>query len=409
MSTVVAIRKSFPTRIRTGCNDALFLLRSPRRLLLGLKRKWLVPCLLLLSLLLIPLAVLPVTDRALEKIYPPTTKDKLVRLFKSTHQNPVLASRKSQAAFLLWFMGGAGVMFGLILYAPVIRQAGEDDSAPITNTSDGSDNGQQLAVPGDRYRIEAEIGAGTMGVVYAGFDRTLERAVALKELPAASLRDKELRERFRREALTLARLTHPGIVHIYDLLDDSRRMILVMELVRGGTLERVIAEQAPFAEHDAAAMVLAIADTLEHVHKKGIIHRDLKPANILIDEHQNLKVTDFGLARLMQDSELTIDGSVFGSPRYMSPEQAGGNAADFRSDIYSLGIIFYELLTGEPPFTGEPMVVMAKQVNEEPEPPSARADGISGPVDELVMAMLSKDPAGRLADLGALRDGLRTT
>ena len=246
-----------------------------------------------------------------------------------------------------------------------------------------------------------------MGVVYSGFDKTLERTVALKELPATSLRDPELRERFRREALTLAKLTHPGIVHIYDLLDDRRKMVLAMELVRGGTLEGVVDQGAPFAEAEAISMVLAIADTLAHVHQQGIIHRDLKPANILIDEHRNLKVTDFGLARLKQDSDLTLDGSVFGSPRYMSPEQAEGKSADFRSDIYSLGVIFYELLAGEPPFVGEPMAVMAQQVSKEPVAIVERVDNLSEDVASLVMEMLKKDPEERLADLDLIRESLR--
>lgn len=402
MSTVVSIKKNFPQRIKTGINDSLFLIQTPDSLLLGLKRKWLVPGLLLLSLLLVPLVVLPMTNLVLKKIYPSSTKDQLVKLFNTSHQNQLLATRKGQAAFLIWFMVGAGVPFGLILYAPVLRLASEEEP----------DHGPKLtdripkdALPDidDRYTIDAEIGRGAMGVVYSGLDNKLERPVALKELPATSLRDSEIRERFRREALTLAKLTHPGIVHIHDLLDDNQRMVLVMELVRGGTLETLIKEKAPFAESEAIAMVSSLAETLKHVHQQGIIHRDLKPANILIDEHQNLKITDFGLARLKQDSNLTLDGTVFGSPKYMSPEQAAGKVADFRSDIYSLGIIFYELLTGAPPFIGEPLVVMSQQLNNQPVPAADQVDNLSREVSELVMAMLDKDPAKRLTDVNEIQ------
>lgn len=407
MSTVVSIKKNFPARIRNGLNDSVFLVRSPRSLLRGLKRKWLVPGLLLLSLLLVPLAVLPITYTALEKIYPSTTKDKLVRIFKASHQNELLIARKGQAAFLIYLLAGIGVTFGFTLYAPVIRQASEEEGEEGVNQVARAANDQKISGLDERYAVKAEIGSGAMGIVYSGFDRKLERTVALKELTITSLRDTELKERFRREALTLAKLTHPGIVHIYDLLDDKQRMILVMELVRGGTLESLIDAEAPFAEADAVSMVLSVADTLEHVHKKGIIHRDLKPANILIDEHQNLKVTDFGLAKLKQDSELTIDGSIFGSPKYMSPEQAEGKAADFRSDIYSLGIILYELLSGDPPFSGEPMVVMSKQVSKEPPALEGRVESISPNVSAMTMAMLTKDPDRRLVDLGEIRSQLK--
>ncbi|MCP3176401.1 serine/threonine protein kinase [Desulfuromonas sp. KJ2020] len=393
--TLISLPADRVQRLKTGAADSLFLLRSPRALLRGLQRKWLVPVLLLASLVLVPLMLLPATHFLLEKIYPPVEKKQLFGLLKTSKEDERLARRKAQSTLVIWSLAGLGVATGLVLYAPIIRRAAEQEillQPPKQLTNAGRSHLEE------RYRIDAEIGSGTMGVVYSAFDQTLERQVALKELPAVFVRDPERRERFRREALTLAQLTHPGIVQIYDLFDDGSRLILVMELIRGGTLEDHMAGRAPFAEAEALGMVAQIGDTLCHVHEKGIVHRDLKPANILLDEQQRLKVTDFGLARLVRESGLTLDGSLMGTPYYMSPEQASGKPTDFRADIYSLGVIFYELLAGSPPFSGEPAAVLLQQITDEPPPLQERVEGLRQEVADLVMAMLRKDPDERLCD-----------
>ncbi|BCA78451.1 hypothetical protein AOP6_0238 [Desulfuromonas sp. AOP6] len=397
--TVISIHAGRIQRLKAGAADSLFLLRSPRILFLGLQRKWLVPVLLLVSLVLVPAVLLPATHFLLEKIYPPVEKKQLFGLLKTSKEDERLIRRQAQSTFLIWSLASLGVATGLVLYAPIIRRAAEQEIflQPAKQLTDSS-----RSLLGKRYQIEAEIGSGTMGVVYSAFDQTLERQVALKELPSVFVRDPERRERFRREALTLAQLIHPGIVQIYDLVDDGSRMILVMELVRGGTLEDHMAGRAPFAEAVVLSMVSQLCDTLCHVHEKGIVHRDLKPANILLDEQQRLKVTDFGLARLRQESGLTLDGSLMGTPFYMSPEQAAGKPTDFRADIYSLGVIFYELLAGAPPFTGEPTAVLLQQLNDEPVPLRERAAGIREGVADLVMAMLRKNPDERLCDHGEI-------
>lgn len=406
MSTVLSLKHNFYNQLKSGLKDAWALVRSPDSLYLGLKRKWLIPALLVLSLLLVPTVLIPTSDLLLEKLYPPIEK-KLFGLIKSTQKDKRLEIRKVQSGYLLWSLAGIGVLVGLVIYAPRIRYSAELEKERLLQSLHEASGFKGPINLEDRYRINEEIGSGAMGVVYSAFDKKLERDVALKELPSVFVRDPDRRERFRREALTLAKLTHSGIVQIYDLLDDGERMILVMELIKGGTLESLIETTAPLSVPEACRMINSICETLEHVHQKGIVHRDLKPANILIDDQHNLKVTDFGLARLLLESGLTLDGSIMGSPNYMSPEQASGRATDFRSDIYALGILFYELLSGEPPFQGEPAAVLLQQVSEPPPALQSRVQTVESAVSDLIAEMLIKDPEQRLSDFQVIRERLK--
>lgn len=398
MSTVLSLKQSPSKRLKIGMKDSWYLVRSPDSLYLGLKKKWLVPALLFASLLLVPAILLPTTHFVLEKIYPPVEQQLLFGLVKSTHENELLEVRKVQAAYLLWGLAGIGIAIGLVVYAPIIRLSAETEKVRLFKSLQKATGSLQPFNLTERYRIDGEIGHGAMGVVSSAFDQKLQRDVALKELPSVFVKDPGRRERFRREALTLAKLTHPGIVHIYDLLDDGDRMILVMELVRGGTLEDLIASKAPVAAAEACHLIAQVCGTLDHLHQKGIIHRDLKPANILIDDRDNLKVTDFGMARLTQESSLTLEGSLIGTPHYMSPEQAAGKSSDYRSDIYSLGVIFYELLSGSPPFIGEPASVLVQKISNQPPRLQERVEGLNLEVEDLVMRMLKKDPDERLSN-----------
>ncbi len=404
MDTVLLLKHGFLSRLKSGLKDTWFLLRSPDSLYLGLKKKWLVPTFLLLLLILVPTVLIPSSHLILEKLYPAVAKERLFGLIKSTHEDERLEVRKIQASYLLWILSGVGVTLGLIIYAPIIRFSANIEKVRLLEKLQQDVGGTGSFNLEERYQIESEIGSGAMGVVFSTFDKILERNVALKELPSVYVKDSERRERFRREALTLAKLTHPGIVHIYDLLDDGERMILVMELVKGGTLADLIANQAPVAIPEACHLIAQVCEALSHVQQNGIVHRDLKPANILIDKQQHLKVTDFGIARLAQESSLTLEGSLMGTPHYMSPEQAAGKTTDFRSDIYSLGVIFYELLTGSLPFTGEPATVLLQQIYDQPSPLQGKLGPLGDEVEGLVMAMLTKDPDKRLADY---RDILR--
>lgn len=354
--------------------------------------------LLLLSLILVPTTIIPGTHFILEKLYPPVEKKLLFGLLRATSNDDRLEIRKAQSIYLLWGLAGVGVLGGLVLYAPIVRFSAEAEKVRLLKSLQQASGGKGPFDLEERYRIDAEIGSGAMGVVNSAFDKTLKRNVAIKELPAVYVKTPERRERFLREALTLARLTHPGIVHIYDLLDDGERMILVLELVSGGTLEDLIDSRAPVPVSDACRLITQICEALDHVHQSGIVHRDLKPNNILIDKYDNPKVTDFGVARLVQESGLTLEGSLIGTPSYMSPEQAAGKATDFRSDIYSLGIIFYELLSGSPPFAGESVAVLLQQISDQPSPLTGRIDGVEENVEKIVMAMLEKNPDDRLSD-----------
>jgi len=394
MSTTISPSQTLPERLRHGAAVWHDLLRTPDRLLAGLRRKGVVPALLLLALLLVPVTLVPLSAAVVEWLYPPVEGTTLFGLLGTSREDERLAPRKTQASVLVWLLAGAGVGVGLLLYAPTLRQAAAE--APRREGENGAGSLPQ------RYRITGEVGRGAMGIVYSADDTHLEREVALKELPAFFLGDPQRRERFRREALTLARLSHPGIVQIYDLLDQDGRLILVMELVKGGTLEQRLAEQGRFPVREACRAVLEIAATLDYMHRNQIMHRDLKPANILLDADGRLKVTDFGLARLLQDSGMTLDGSVMGSPSYMSPEQAGGRPTDQRADYYALGALFYQLLTGEPPFTGEPAAVLLQQLNDAPQPPQLRVAELDPKLAQVVLDLLHKEPAARLADADEL-------
>ncbi len=407
MSTVLTSTHNLQRRLKAGARDSWVLVCSPNFLCLGLKKKWLVPALLLFSLILVPAVLQPTMDFILEKLYPPIENKQFFGLIDLSRADTRLKTRKSQSTYLLWTLAGMAIAASLIGYAPTVLVSAEDEKEKLLKSQRKASGVKGPFRLEGRYRIDAEIGTGAMGVVFSAFDQKLERQVALKELPSFFVRNPERRERFRREALTLAKLSHPGIVHIYDLLDDGDRMVLVMELVCGGTLEDLIAQRAPVAVAEACRLVDSICETLDHVHRAGIVHRDLKPANILVDEKLNLKITDFGLARLLQEDGLTLDGSVMGSPNYMSPEQAAGKASDHRADLYALGIIFYELLTGVPPFVGEPVAVLVQQLSVVPTTLQLIIPELGDEIAGLVMAMLSKNPDERLSDLRDIRARLQ--
>src|SRR6201996_7308278 len=233
-----------------------------------------------------------------------------------------------------------------------------------------------------RYRLEARIAAGGMSTVYRALDETLERQVAVKLMNREVTSDSDQLERFRREARAVAQLSHPHIVGVIDAGEDDSRPYIVFEYVEGETLKDRIRRMGRLPVDEAIAYAIEIARALGAAHARHIVHRDVKPQNVLIDEEGSAKVTDFGIARSLDEEGLTAEGRVLGTTDYVSPEQALGQDVTGQSDLYSLGVVLYEMLTGEVPFTGESQVAVAmKHVREEipdvqvrrPEVPSARA------------------------------------
>src|SRR5688572_5413296 len=197
-----------------------------------------------------------------------------------------------------------------------------------------------------RYEIEAELGRGGMATVYRAYDPMFEREVALKVLPQEFLHDEQFRGRFEREAKTIARLEHAAIVPVYDVGNEKEQPYFVMRYMAGGSLSDRM-NTKPISLEETARIIQRVAAALDYAHSKGIIHRDLKPGNILFDETGDPFISDYGIAKLAQSQTNLTGSSIIGTPTYMSPEQAQGNDIDHRSDIYSLGVIVYEMLSGK--------------------------------------------------------------
>src|SRR3989440_9187248 len=210
-----------------------------------------------------------------------------------------------------------------------------------------------------RYRLEARIGAGGMSTVYRALDGTLQRQVAIKLMNREVSSDSDQLERFRREARAVAQLSHPHIVGVIDAGEDDGRPYIVLEYVEGETLKDRIRRMGRLPVDEAIAYAIEIARALGCAHAHGIVHRDVKPQNVVIDEEGSAKVTDFGIARSLHEEGLTADGRVLGTTDYVSPEQALGQDVDGQSDIYSLGVVLFEMLTGDVPFHGENQVSVA--------------------------------------------------
>ena len=243
-----------------------------------------------------------------------------------------------------------------------------------------------------RYRLDAKIGAGGMSTVYRAFDQTLERPVAIKLLHREIAADSAQLERFRREARAVARLSHPHVVTVIDAGEDDGRPYIVFEHVEGETLKQRIQRLGRLPVAEAVAYAIEIARALGAAHQCNIVHRDVKPQNVLIDPEGSAKVTDFGIARSLEEEGLTADGRVLGTTDYVSPEQALGHQVTAQSDLYSLGVVLYEMLTGEVPFRGENQVAVAmKHVREELPDVRARRPEISAILAAVVERATSKD------------------
>src|SRR5215831_3934269 len=253
-----------------------------------------------------------------------------------------------------------------------------------------------------RYEVLNELGKGAMGIVYLAKDPVIGRMVAIKTIRTSSFGEddsesREFRERFIREAQTAGILSHPNIVTIHDIGEDpeTQTSFIAMEYIEGRNLKSLLAEKTKFSYEQIADIIAQVAEAIDYAHRKGIIHRDIKPANIIITTDEKVKITDFGIAKVAS-SNLTTTGQFLGTPNYMSPEQVSGAPVDGRSDIFSLGVVLYELLTKRKPFQGENLTAISyKIVHEDFTPPAELSREVPPEFNPIVARAMAKDPWNR--------------
>jgi len=435
-----------------------FLLRKPRLFLLWLSSARRAQFFLVAALLLLTMVMPPTFSRLADVIYPPITTEQTVLLVLTRHQTFVHPSREPLYSTLIMSSRalGAGVVFLLLIghipaaivlgrrraralliasteegdrtesarlhtlaHALLVDGAGTGagrDRNAISQTQDAArtvlislTKPEKTGYLGadKRYRLDKVLGSGGMGVVHAGYDTVLKRPVALKQLFGHLVNDPEQNERFRQEATALAAVTHNHIVGIYDLVEDSGCFWIVMELLTGGSLGDKLRDAGALPVAHSVDVSCKIADGLGYAHSQGMVHRDVKPMNILFTSAGTPKLADFGNAKIAVPSVHTQHGVTLGSPMYMSPEQASGETVDHRSDIYSLGISLYHMLTGKVPFDGDIGAILAKHISEEPQAPNELNKDISDELAATVLVMISKNPVDRYQDTAQLIEALR--
>ncbi|BBZ33184.1 protein kinase domain-containing protein [Mycolicibacterium confluentis] len=266
-----------------------------------------------------------------------------------------------------------------------------------------SDDPLEGALLDGRYLVETRIASGGMSTVYRGVDTRLDRPVACKVMDPRYAGDQQFLTRFQREARTVARLKDPGLVAIYDQGIDGRHPFLVMELVEGGTLRELLRERGPMPPHAAAAVLRPVLGGLAAAHQAGLVHRDVKPENVLISDDGDVKLVDFGLVRAVAEAGITSTSVILGTAAYLSPEQVASGNSDPRSDVYSVGVLAYELLTGATPFTGDSALAVAYQRMDHDVPaPSSQIEGVPPEFDELVLRATARTADDRYPDAAAM-------
>lgn len=257
------------------------------------------------------------------------------------------------------------------------------------------------------YKIESKLGEGGMGAVYKGVDTMLDREVAIKALKPELASQTSVVERFRTEAVTLAKLNHPNVATLYTMFRQGEELYMVLEFVRGETLDNILQRRGALPAAEAIPVFCQVLDGIDHAHELGIVHRDIKPANMMLTEKGTLKVLDFGIARLLGSARMTRAGNIIGTLEYMAPEQVRGLETDGRSDLYALGMMLYEVLTGRLPFdTDNEFELMKAQTERTPPPPRTINPNIPEAVEAAIMKAIEKDPDKRFQTGGEFREVL---
>ena len=277
----------------------------------------------------------------------------------------------------------------------------------MATPSDPNGRANGSGVISDRYRLEEQVAVGGMGEVWRATDLLLERTVAVKLLRESFAEDPVIVERFRREALTAAGLSHPNMANVFDYVQDNGRTGIVMEFVEGETLADRITRNGPLEVADAVRTASALLAALTVAHDAGVVHRDVKPGNVMISPTGEVKVTDFGIARAAGHETLTETGMVVGTAHYLSPEQVSGKPASPASDLYAVGAILYEMLTGAKPFEAEtPLAVAMQRLNADPRDPQEHRADIPDTVSQVALTALARDPERRYASAEGMRSAL---
>ena len=404
-------------------------------------------------ILLVPFILIPLVDKFLAYIFSPVTEEALFGLFRTKRDNPYLEYATYMINAIIWGFAFLVCVYLLLRNIPdalwYSRKKVEEhidladknlkikpsesvllyNAATEWNTDNeyekviltkmdninktvfeeidktqvimpqglplqGSQGGVNTVIA-DRYAIKKLLGSGAMGNVYLAEDTRLKRDVALKLLAPGLSSNDHLIARFRQEALALARLSHPNIVQVYDFFGANSYFWIVMEFVRGGELDSKLKDSGKLELKEALSMARQMAAALSYAHEQGVVHRDFKPANVLLTPNADIKISDFGIAKLAQSSLHTQLNTVLGTPSYMSPEQASGEETDHRTDIYALGIVFYQLLSGELPFKGDMKSIIAQHLTKPVPGLSGKDLGISPDIDRVLQKMLAKNPADR--------------
>jgi serine/threonine protein kinase len=389
-----------------------------------------------LSLVLLIFVAPGLVDSLTGWLFPPETAKKVFGLIQMQQANPLKGIAYTVIMTVLWVASMSSSLLLLWFHIPKALGKAKDrgNHPPSDNTNRADDSGSETQIDSStvltrgesdaraetsqpasrhdatgptvgqsgRYTLGAELGKGAMGVVYEAWDTVLDRKIAIKQLSIVFSGDEEYASRFRQEAKALARLTHPNVVQVYDLIEGGAKLWMALEFVGGGDLGSYLKSEGRLSVAEAVKIIVPVAEGLAYAHSQGVVHRDLKPANILLTGESVPKISDFGIAKLSQSSGLTQVGSVLGSPPYMSPEQCSGGSVDMRTDIYSLGITLYELLTGKVPFEGDTSSVLARHIVEPPAPLSEDLPDIPSRLESAVLQMLAKAADERPPNMAAV-------